>query len=268
MNTQDNSALSSQEMLSREKYRHLIGYLISSAIAGEIVAAKAYAQMSLLTENRFEMKALLKEGQEELMHADMLEKLAEQLNVPFVNRIIEPEWKNILNFIQEKANNNDYMSCFLAQEIVLESMAIVLYQTMSGEGAEVDDMTAKITKRILADELEHVDSGVAYLKENLNLNKEITYQKLHEVNDRVLPQVYNLIRNGCDSLCGEMNVECGTFGPEEIGLDFDTLRLNALDRYMETLDEAGVEPEVINQLMLNVAGFNNKDSAMQQQCCC
>ncbi|WP_298772506.1 ferritin-like domain-containing protein [uncultured Shewanella sp.] len=268
MNTSDPDANLSQELLSKQKYRHLIGYLISSAIAGEIVAAKAYAQMSLLTGNRIEMKMLLKEGQEELMHADMLEKLAKQLNVPFVNRIIEPEWENILAFIKEKANNNDYMSCFLAQEIVLESMAIVLYQTMSGEGSEVDNITAKVTKRILADELEHVDSGINYLKDNLRKNKTLTYEKLSEVNDKVLPQVYNLIRNGCDSLCSEMNVECGTFGPEEIGLDFDTLRLNALDRYMETLDEAGVEPEVISRLMLNVAGFNNKDSAMQQQCCC
>ncbi|MCL1125687.1 long-chain fatty aldehyde decarbonylase [Shewanella surugensis] len=123
--------------------------------------------MSLIPKDKTLIKKLLAEAQEELSHACMLEKLANKLDVPFANKILEPEWYTVLNYFKEKVKDNYFINCFIIQEVMMESLAIVIYEVLSGDGTITDAETAKLGKHILKDEISHVDYGVDFLKQEI-----------------------------------------------------------------------------------------------------
>ena len=253
-------------LLENGRYCREIGFLYSVCISGELFATQAYSLMSLMPKDKNLIRKLLNEAQEELSHACMLEKLGNKLDVPFANNILEPEWYTVLNYFKEKVRENDFISCFIIQEVMMESLAIVIYEVLSGDGTITDTETAKLEKHILQDEINHVDYGVDFLKQEIAKNPEQLHQKLKETHDFVMPNLFNLARYDCTLTLNAMGVECGTFGAEDIGSDLDTLRLRALDRYISTLEAGGVNNDLISELLLNISGYSNKDSAASQRC--
>ncbi|PKG37880.1 long-chain fatty aldehyde decarbonylase [Psychromonas sp. Urea-02u-13] len=245
-------------------YKNLIGFILSNAIAGELVAVKNYTNMATISPDINNVIVFLQEALEEASHARLLQNLAKELDVPVVTHIVEPSWLNIVKYVTECAGNGNILACYMAQDLMLETQAVVLYRIMSGENSIVDEKTSSIAKRILQDELQHLDSGSTYLAKAIKDDEAGFYIELKKTHDKIMPELFRLIRNDCDTLCDEMGVTCGTFSVNDMGSDIDLMKIMALEFYVESMDNIGVKPEFINSLVTNVSGFSENPTSA---CC-
>ena len=76
---------------------------------------------------------------------------------------------------------------------------------------------------------------------------------------RVMPELFGMISTSCAFLCDELNIDCGSLTLKDIKSDIDTLRVEALEQYIDTLDKVGFEPTVTNALVASMASYRDMD---------
>ena len=252
-----------RDLTKGTKYYNLISYIVSNAVAGELIATDNYSEEVHLFPNLDTKSYLLHQADEESRHAKTLIALCKRLGIPVAERPVEPQWLSVRETFSTAVKKGDTAACIIVQDLMIETMAVVLYRTLAGmEEAETDAETSRVAAAILKDELEHLDWGRDQIRERLKADEASTVEALRWAHNEVMPQMFKLIRNGCDFLCGELGVECGTFGVEEIKTDLDTVRLTALDHYVETLDRCGFSPEVTGPLIASMSSYEGMPSAM------
>jgi len=137
-------------------------------------------------------------------------------------------------------------------------MAILLYKTL-GRQEDTDPTTAQVATNILADELEHLGIGIARIKKLLLKDPEGVHDALVWAHHRVMPELFSMISTSCHFLCDELNVDCGSLSLGEIRNDIESLRVQALEQYIETLDKVGFDTGVTNALIASMASYREMD---------
>jgi len=246
-----------------DKYYNLISYIVSNAVAGEYIATDNYSEEVHLFPTLDEKSYLLHQAEEENRHAKTLMALCHRLKIPVVGRPVEPQWLAVRNTFAEAVAKKDVAACIIVQDVMIETMAVVLYRTLSGmEEADTDPETRRVAGAILKDELEHLDWGRNWIREHLQRDEAAVNASLTWAHHQVMPQMFGLIRNGCDFLCGDLGVECGSFGVEEIKTDLDSIRMLALDHYIESLDRSGFHPKVTSPLIATMSSYEGMPAAL------
>ena len=246
-----------------QTYYNLISFVVSNAVAGELVAVNNYSEMVRLFPDVDTKLFLLHQAQEEAGHVKALTALCSRLGIPVADRIVEPEWNNMRKSFSSAAAKGDLAGCLIMQDLMIETMAIVLYRTLAGlDEAKTDAETTRVASAILKDELEHLDWGSNQLKEMAKAAPDEVNDSLVWAHHRAMPELFHLIRDGCESLCSVIGVECGTFHIEELSTDLETVRLNALDAYIESLDRAGFDPKVTGPLIASMSAYEGMPRAV------
>src|SRR5207248_2981959 len=70
---------------------------------------------------------------------------------------------------------------------------------------------------------------------------------------RVMPELFSMISTSCHFLCDELNVDCGSLSLGEIRNDIESLRVEALEQYIDTLDKVGFDATVTHSLIPSTA---------------
>lgn len=246
-----------------EKYNHLISFIVSNAVAGELVATNNYSEMATIVPDVDTKLYLLHEAEEEAGHAKALMALCKRLGLPVADRIVEPEWHSVRKSFSAAVARGDLASCIIMQDLMLETMAVVLYRTLAGmDEARTDPETTRVATVLWKDETEHLDWGSDKIKEMAKEDPEKINDALVWSHHRTMPELFHLIRDGCDTLCSVLGVECGTFHIEEMSTDLETVRINALDAYIETLDRAGFDPKVTAPLIASMSAYEGMPRAV------
>lgn len=235
-----------------DSYFNLIAYIGSNAIAGEIMAIENYSEMVPLmpdTESKIEA---VKQAHEETKHIIMLGSLGRRHDYNMMREIVEPQWFNIRRHFSTAVANKDLASCLIIQDLMTETMAIVLYRTLGREG---DSDTSALAARILEDELEHLEIGLKRIRGLLAADPEGVNESLRWAHHRVMPELFSMVSTSCHSLCDRLNIDCGSLSLGDIKSDIDDLRIEALDAYVETLDRAGFDPEVTAPLIESMQSY-------------
>ena len=131
-----------------EHYRDLLSFIISNAVAGEIMAVENYSQMVPLVSDTEEKIIVATQSHDECKHIRLLAKLGERAGFKVKQTIIEPQWLQIRKGFAEAVNKNDLTSCYLMQDLMTETLAIVLYRTLTHD---TDALTAFTAENILRD---------------------------------------------------------------------------------------------------------------------
>ncbi|MFQ5556155.1 MAG: arsenite methyltransferase [Acidimicrobiales bacterium] len=241
-------------------YNDLLSYVVSNAVAGEIMAVENYSDMvALLPDVESKLQAV-EQARDEGRHIRQLAALGARLGFDVKQRIIEPEWKAMRATYREAVAGHDLPACLIIQDLMAETMAIVLYSSLSGEHeVSTDDLTAHVAATILTDEIEHLDAGIARLRELRVEDAEAVDQALSWAHPRVMPQLFSLLSTSCESLCEELSLECAALDPGAMSADLDVIRARAATRYVETLDATGFAPEVSGPLIAQLAALEIGD---------
>jgi fatty aldehyde decarbonylase len=249
-------------------YYNLLSYIVSNAISGEIMAVENYSEMVQLmpdTATRIETNG---QAAEEVKHILMLSKLARNLGFTVEKRIVEPQWGTIRKHFSTAVRKNDLAACLIIQDLMTETMAIMLYRTL-GTDADADERTSKVANDILADELEHLDIGVARLTRLLEQDRQAVHDALVWAHHRVMPELFSMISTSCHFLCDVLSLDCASLQLSDMALDLDTLRANALDQYIATLDRVGFDQKVVNPLVASMSAYGGlRTVALEGSGCC
>lgn len=235
-------------------YFNLLSYIVSNAISGEIMAIENYSEMvQLMPDCKSKVDTNL-QAAEECRHIQMLSKLAGSLGIPAERRIVEPQWNTIRQSFSTAVKKKNLAACLIIQDLMTETMAIVLYQTLAAE-ADTDERTATVAKAILADELQHLEMGVSRLKSMLADDQPAVEDALVWAHHRIMPELFSMISTSCHSLCDVLGLDCGSLSLSKMSLDLDTLRVNALNQYIDTLDKVGFRAIVVNPLIASMSAY-------------
>jgi fatty aldehyde decarbonylase len=250
-------------------YWDLISYIVSNAVAGEIMAIENYSDMVDLMPDVPSKIEAIEQAAEETEHIQILAKLGKSLGFSVQKRIVEPPWKEIRRQFRRAVERGDLAACLIMQDLMTETMAIMLYTTLARE-ADTDQRTARIAEHILHDELEHLQIGITRIRRLLEEDHDGVHESLIWAHHRVMPELFGMISTSCDSLCDELNVDCGSLRISSLRTDLDTLRARALDQYIGTLDAAGFDVDVTNRLIAGLASYADQRGDVQSssgKCC-
>lgn len=233
-------------------YFNLLSYITSNAISGEIMAVENYSEMVPLmadTESKIET---VKQAHEESKHILMLASLGKRHDYNVMREIVEPQWYNIRRHFSTAVANKDLAACLVIQDLMTETMAIVLYKTLVRQG---DPDTSALAAKILEDELEHLDIGMQRIKGMLDRDSEGVHESLKWAHHRVMPELFSMVSTSCHFLCDRLNIDCGALSLGELKTDIDAIRVEALDAYIETLDKAGFDPRITADLIESMQAY-------------
>lgn len=235
-------------------YFDLLGFIVSNAIAGEIMAVDNYRDIAALAPDPDFAGEAREQAEEERKHQRMLASLGRSLNFPIAQRIVEPQWRRVREHFSVAVDRGDLAACLIIQDLMVESMAIVLYRLLSGE-AHADSQTRAVAREILADELEHWQIGVDRLRGLRKLDAESVDDSLVFAHHRVMPELFSLVSTSCDSLCDVLGIDCERLDLGDLATDIDTLRAEALEQYVDTLDAVGFPGRVLHPLVASMAAY-------------
>jgi fatty aldehyde decarbonylase len=235
-----------------QRYFDLMSYLVSNTISGEIMAIENYSEMVPLMPDTDSKIETIKQALEETKHIKMLASLGKRQGYGVKTEIVEPQWKEIRKHFSEAVRKKDLAACLIIQDLMTETMAIVLYTTL---GRDTEPDTAQLAGLILDDEIEHLGIGVKRIQAMLEKDPAGVHDSLVWAHHRVMPELFSMISTSCHSLCDELQVNCGGIGLDSIGKDVETLRIDALDAYMETLDKVGFDPKVTMPLIASMSSY-------------
>lgn len=241
-----------------QRYYDLMAYIISNAVAGEIMAVDNYSEMVPLMEGAEAKIDTVKQAFEESKHIRMLASLGRRLDFQVEQRIVEPQWLHIRKHFSAAVARKDLAACLIIQDLMTETMAIVLYRILQ---RDTDPETSDIARRILDDEIEHLGIGTTRLREMLAGDAESVQDSLVWAHHRVMPELFSMISTSCHSLCDELGVDCGGIGLDSIRTDIEAIRVEALDSYIETLDRVGFDVKVTTPLIASMSSYGGMPSA-------
>lgn len=241
-----------------QRYYDLMAYIVSNAVAGEIMAVENYSEMVPLWSDTDSKIETAKQAFEETKHIKMLSSLGRRLDFPVEQRIVEPQWLHIRKQFSAAVAKKDLAACLIIQDLMTETMAIVLYRILQ---RDTDPDTHDIAKKILADEIEHLGIGIRRLKEMLAKDPDAVHDSLVWAHHRVMPELFSMISTSCHSLCAELDVNCGGIGLDSIRTDIEAIRIEALDTYIETLDKVGFDVKVTTPLIASMSSYEGMPSA-------
>lgn len=238
-------------------YFNLLAYIASNAIAGEIMAVENYSEMVPLmpdTESKIET---VKQAHEESKHIQMLASLGKRHDYNVMREIVEPQWFNIRRHFSTAVQNKDLAACLVIQDLMTETMAIVLYRTLVRQG---DPDTAALANNILEDELEHLEIGLARIRGLIAKDPDGVHESLKWAHHRVMPELFSMVSTSCHFLCDRLNIDCGALSLGDLKTDIDEIRMEALDTYVETLDKANFDPIVTASLIESMQSYGGTPS--------
>lgn len=241
-----------------QRYFDLMAYIVSNTISGEIMAVENYSEMVPLMGSTDEKIETVKQANEESKHIKMLASLGKRLDYRVKTEIVEPQWKNIRNHFSAAVKKKDLAACLIIQDLMTETMAIVLYKTLA---RDTDPDTTQVASLILADEIEHLGIGARRLKAMLEDDPEKVHDALIWAHHKVMPELFGMISTSCHFLCDELKVNCGGIGLDSISTDIEMLRVDALDAYMETLELVGFDTKVTTPLIASMSSYGVQPKA-------
>jgi fatty aldehyde decarbonylase len=252
--------------LREKSYYDLIAYVASNAVAGELMAIDNYSEMVPLLEGTEAKIETVKQASDEAKHVRLLSSLSKRLAIPIVDRIVEPQWRTIRKYCSEAARKGDLASCLIAQDIMVETLAVVLYRTL-GRNTDID--TKRIAGTILDDELHHLQIGLNRIRTMLDVNPEGVLGSLSATQDAVMPPLLSMIAYKCESLCDDLGIECSSLRLDSIKTDLETVRVEALDTYVEMLDRLGLDSKAGTPLLARLGEYGERPwaSAELSTCC-
>jgi fatty aldehyde decarbonylase len=235
-------------------YFNLLSYIVSNAIAGEVMAIENYSEMVHLMPNVEAKIEAVNQAKEECKHILLLSKLGNSLDFGVQRRIVEPQWNNIRKHFSAAISKKNLAACLIIQDLMTETMAIMLYTTLARE-SDTDPQTASVAANILQDELDHLEIGTRRIQALMAEDSEAVHDALVWAHHRVMPELFGMISTSCYFLCDELSLDCSSLQLSSIKTDIESLRIEALERYVKTLDGVGFNPSVTNPLIASMSAY-------------
>jgi len=220
------------------EYLQVVGDILSHAITGELVGMQHFASMVPLAEDREEKFDLLDHALSERGHAVAFEKVAKELGLPLTANPNAPYWKRIGDAFAAFVAEGNFTACLLAQEAVLESLAVGMYLET---GKALDGKLGEIFTKIGEEEKSHMTHSIDELREAYEEDPTGFVQTAERVHNEVMMVLGEMTAKVDHSgHCEICNGNCIKESLSEVNLKLSDMRGATLYWYLHILDEIGL----------------------------
>ncbi len=239
----------SQDQLTREQ-RSVYADILSQAVTGEVVGMQNFASLVALVETVEEKVEAVEHAESEKTHALAFQKAADDLGVDVVVDLAAPYWRRIREAFLDYVDRGDLTACLLIQELMLESFAVSIYETVA-DAAPAG--LARVFRAIAEEEKGHLEHVIAFLEAEHLKDPAAFTRKVHEVHLAVMTVLAEMVaREDPHGHCGLCSGECVKHSLGHVHLEIGAVRGRALNFYLQTLDRLGLPGEETLQWIANL----------------
>lgn len=219
--------------------RNACADVLSQAINGEIAGMSNFARLTGTIDDIHERMECIEHANCERHHAEGFMQVAQKHNMPVVITLEGIYWKRVRDTFAKWADKKDFIACLIMQEVILECFAVSMYKDV-GTALQSTDI-GRLFLHISEEEEEHIEHSIEILKAELEKDYEGFITKVEEVHYDCMTILaeWSILRT-CEDHCGVCKGECVKDNLPSIGLNIKSLRGNAMNLYMKTLDRIGI----------------------------
>lgn len=222
------------DFTSHEYARARLHYLIQ-IVFGESLAINYCKTIAEFAPTEEAKTFLLKQQAEEEKHLEMLTDAMEQMERPYAP--ISPNMKKLHMLMEDALTQKDYALSIFVQNFIVEGLVITLLEEMQ---KHCDPLLADVAKKIIADEVSHVQFGITELA-------KILKQKDHQVYDDLIATQRKALFY---AILLFADVARDT---SKLGIAWDKLAEKTISTHVQRISEAGFTLPLFDRVFLNTA---------------
>jgi hypothetical protein len=219
----------------------VISDVFSQAITGELIGMSNFASLAQTIDDPYEKMEAVEHANSERMHAEGFITFAKRANLQININLESPYWGRVRKVFLSHASQQDFISCLIIQEIMLESFAVSMYTDV---GQALRGAAGKLFIDTAEEEKEHLRHASHFLQAAYKRDPAafiIQFEKLHFECMGILAEF--TATTDLRGHCGVCHGDCMKDSLHHIGLDVNTMRGNALALYAEAVNDIGVPGE-------------------------
>jgi len=236
--------------LQNQKVNKVVGDILSQAITGELIGMSNFASLAGTIDDYNEKMEAVEHAESERQHALGFIRMAAEIQLQTTVNLEGIYWNSMRQKFLRYANQKDFISCLIIQEVMLESFAVSMYRDT---GAAIGGELGELLLRTSDEERGHLEHSTEILQHELAIHGEKFIHQFHELHVDCMTVLAGWSANtDYDGHCGVCNGNCMKDDLGEIGLTIRQLRANAFRTYAQALDNIGLPTEKTTVWILNL----------------
>lgn len=244
--------LSTQQTAANQnsEYQALVTDILSQAITGELIGMGNFASLCGVVDDIHEKMEASEHSNCERGHAEGFINIAKKHNFEPVINLNGYYWKNVRDCFLKYANKKDFIGCIIIQEVMLECFAVSMYKDV---GNALHNGIGELFLAISKEEEEHIEHSIELLQAEMNKDPLAFFLKVEQIHKDCMTILGEwTAKVDLKGHCGVCKGSCMKESLHFAGLDIATLRGNALNLYLNTLDRIGLPGQKTLQWIINL----------------
>ncbi len=224
-----------------EAYWALVTDLLSQAITGELIGMSNFASLCGVIDDVHEKMEASEHSNCERGHAEGFINIAKKHNLEPIINLNGYYWKNVRECFLKYANQKDFIGCIIIQEVMLECFAVSMYKDVGNAlQNDIGELFAAISK----EEEEHIEHSIDLLKNEMEKDPIAFFLKVEQIHKDCMSILGEwTAKTDLKGHCGVCKGSCMKESLHFANLEIASLRGNALNLYLKTLDRIGLPPQ-------------------------
>jgi fatty aldehyde decarbonylase len=231
-------------------YSEVITDIISQAITGELIGMANFASLAGAVDDIHERMESVEHANCERNHAEAFMAIAKKFGLqPKVN----PDghyWKTVRECFLKYADKKDFIGCLVIQEVMLECFAVSMYRDI---GKALNNEIGQLFRNISKEEEEHIEHSIELLKAEFQKDQKGFTAKMETLNKDCMTILAEwTAKTDLQGHCGVCKGNCMKDSLPDISLDVTTMRGNAMNLYLRTLERIGLPGDKTLRWVINL----------------
>ena len=232
------------------EHHGVITDILSQAITGELIGMSNFASLAGSVDDVLEKIEAVEHANCERKHAEGFIDVCKRYGLDPVINLNGYYWKSIRYCFIKYAEAKDFIGCIIIQEVMLECFAVSMYHDV---GAALDNDIGAFFSAISTEEEEHIEHCIDLLQGEMARDPEAFYRKMETIHsDCMFILAEWTATTDLKGHCGVCKGSCMKDSLQHIGLDVVSLRGNALNLYLRTLERIGFSAERTMPWIINL----------------
>ncbi len=224
--------------------------ILSQAIVGELIGMSNFASLAESIDDVYEKMEAVEHANCERGHAEGFMAIAEKYNYEPVINLKGNYWDSIRNCFLKYAKAKDFIGCLIIQEVMLECFAVSMYRDI---GKAINNEIGELFSSISREEEDHIEHSIAILQEEMNKDPLAFFKKVETIHGDCMTILAEWTAStDLRGHCGVCKGSCMKDSLHHININVASLRGNALNLYVKTLDRIGLPGRKTLQWIINL----------------
>jgi fatty aldehyde decarbonylase len=234
------------------KLEGVITDILSQAITGELIGMSNFASLADVIDDYHEKMEAVEHADSERGHAEAFIRISRKYGLDPIINLQGQYWKNVRDCFLKYAHQQDFTACLIIQEVMLECFAVSMYKDV---GAALHNDIGALFSAISAEELEHIEHSISLLQATMHADPQAFIKKFQAIHqDCMVILAEWTAKSDLRGHCGVCKGTCMKESLPLVSLDVSTIRGNAMNLYLKTLDRIGLPGDMTLQWVVNLPG--------------